>query len=159
MLNLASHTTKMVIGQLLSRAEFQPPSGKTVLTAAVAGNRHDIGLYAATDFFEMAGWRTIQLGADVPIPDLVQAVEFFDVYLLALSASLNIQIETLKSTIRAVRGGSRGNLVKILAGGLAFADADNLPGELGADGYATNPDEAVRLGGHLVGLPPDHDAE
>jgi methanogenic corrinoid protein MtbC1 len=157
--HFASHTTKMVMGHLLSRAEIQSPNGKTVLTAAVAGNRHDIGLYAVADFFEMAGWRTIQLGADVPIRDLVEAVEFFEVDLLALSASLNVQIETVKSTIQAVRGGSRGNVVKILVGGLAFADADNLPEGLGADGHAADPEEAVRLGGRLVGLSPDRHVE
>jgi hypothetical protein len=42
--HFASHTTKMVMGQLLSRAAFQPLNGKTVLAAAVASNRHDIGL-------------------------------------------------------------------------------------------------------------------
>jgi methanogenic corrinoid protein MtbC1 len=156
--HFASHTTKMVMGQLLSHAEFQPPNGKTVLTAAVAGNRHDIGLYAVADFFEMAGWRTIQLGADVPIRDLVQSAECFDVDLLALSASLNVQIETVKSTILAVRNGPRGDALKIVVGGRAFADAINLPGEMGADGYAADPDDAVRLGGQLVGLPPDNQA-
>ena len=157
--HFASHTTKMVMGQLLSRAEFQPHNGKTVLAAAVAGNRHDIGLYAVADFFDMAGWRTIQLGADVPITDLAQAVECFDVDLVALSASLNVQLETVRSTIQAVRGGRRGDVVKILVGGLAFADSGNLAVEMGADGYAADPDEAVRLGGELVGLPNGHNAQ
>jgi len=152
--HFASHTTKMVMAQILSRAEFQAANGKTVLAAAVAGNRHEIGLSAVADFFEMAGWRTIQLGADVPIDDLVQAVEFFEVDLLALSASLNVQIETVRSTIRAVRSGRRGDVVKILVGGLAFLDAGDLAVEIGADGYAADPDKAVRLGGRLVGLVP-----
>lgn len=151
--HFASHTTKMVMGQLLSRAAFQPHNGKTVLAAAVAGNRHDIGLHAVADFFDMAGWRTIQLGADVPITDLAQAVECFDADLVALSASLSVQFETVKSTIQAIRSSPRGNAVKILVGGLAFAESGNLAVEMGADGYAADPDEAVRLGGELAGLP------
>lgn len=157
--HFASHTTKMVMAEILSHAEFQPPNGKTVLAAAVAGNRHDIGLYAVADFFEMAGWRTIQLGADAPIGDLVQAVECFDADLLALSASLSVQFETFRSTIQAVRGGPRGDAVKILAGGLAFADSGDLAKEMGADGYAPDPEEAVRLGCRLVGLPRDRDTQ
>jgi methanogenic corrinoid protein MtbC1 len=153
--HFASHTTKTVMGQLLSRAQLQPPNGKTVLAAAVAGNQHDIGLCAVADFFEMAGWRTINLGADVPIGDLVQAVECFGVELLALSASLNVQLETVKSTIQAVRSGPQGGEVKILVGGLAFADEGSMATELGADGYASDPDEAVRLGCQLVGLVPE----
>jgi methanogenic corrinoid protein MtbC1 len=125
----------------------------------VAGNQHDIGLHAVADFFEMAGWRTVRLGADVPTADLAQAVEFFAADILVLSVSLNVQLETFKSTIEAVRSGSRGEVVKILAGGLAFADSDNLAVEMGADAYAADPDEAVRVGGQLVGLPPGQGAE
>jgi methanogenic corrinoid protein MtbC1 len=153
--HFASHTTKMVMSQLLAKATLRPHNGKTLLAAAVAGNRHDIGLHAVADFFEMAGWRTIHLGADVPIDDLVQAAECFDVDLLAISASLNVQLETVKSTIQAVRNGRRGDVVKILVGGLAFAGSSDLAIEMGADGYAADPDEAVRLGSQLVGLPPD----
>jgi methanogenic corrinoid protein MtbC1 len=157
--HFASQTTKTVMAQLLGHARLSPPHGKTALAAAVAGNRHDIGLHAVADFLEMAGWRTIQLGADVPIVDLVQAVECFDVDLLALSASLHVQLETVRSTIQAVRRGPRADVVKILVGGLAFAGAVDLAREMGADAYAANPDEAVRLGGQLVGLTPDHRAE
>ena len=157
--HFASHTTKMVMGQLLSRAKFQPHNGKTALAAAVAGNRHDIGLYAVADFFEMAGWRTIQLGADVPITDLAQAVECFDVDLVALSASLNVQLETVRATIQAIRAGRRGDLVKVLVGGLAFAESGNLAVEMGADAYAAAPDEAVRVAGDLVGLQDGRNAQ
>jgi methanogenic corrinoid protein MtbC1 len=150
--HFASQTTRIVMGQLLSLASLQPPNGKSVLAAAVAGNQHDIGLQAVADFFEMAGWRTIHLGADVPIDEVAQAVECFSVDLLALSAFLNVQIETVKSTIQAVRGGPRGDVVKILAGGFAFAGSGSLAVEMGADGYAANADEAVRLGARLVGL-------
>jgi methanogenic corrinoid protein MtbC1 len=157
--HFASHATKMVMSQLLSQATIQPPNGKTVLAAAVAGNQHDIGLHAVADFFEMAGWRTVRLGANVPIADLAQAVEFFVVELLVLSVSMNVQLDTFKSTIQAVRSGSRGDVVRIVAGGLAFADAGDLAIEMGADGYAADPYEAVRLAGQLVGLTPDHGTE
>jgi methanogenic corrinoid protein MtbC1 len=157
--HFASHTTRMMMARLLLDAPLQPPNGKTLLAAAVAGNRHDIGLQAVADFFEMAGWRTIQLGADVPIGDLVQAAECFEADLLALSATLHVQLEAVKSAIQAVRSGQRGKVIKILVGGLAFADSGTLPAETGADGYAADLDDAVRLGGELVGLTPGHAAE
>ena len=72
-----------------------------------------------------------------------------------LSPVLNVQIETVKSTIQAVRNGPRGDVVKILVGGLAFADSHSLAVEMGADGCASDPDDAVRVGCQLVGLPPD----
>lgn len=152
--HFASHTTKMVMGQLLGRADFQAPNGKTLMAAAVHGNEHDIGLYAVADFFEMAGWRIVQLGAQVPVDDMVQAVECFDVDLLALSAALHVHIHAVKATIEAVRDGGQGKDVKILLGGGAFTMAPRLPVEIGADAYARDVDEAVRIGNQLVGLPP-----
>jgi len=150
--HFASATTKTVMAQLMPRATFRPGNGKTVLAAAVAGNQHDIGLQAVADFFEMDGWRTIQLGANVPIADLAQAVDFFEVDLLGLSASQSTQLEAVKETIEAVRAAERGRRVKVLVGGLAFAGTDGLPGRLGADGYAAHPAEAVGLGRRLVGI-------
>ncbi|MBM4090300.1 MAG: hypothetical protein FJ276_12885 [Planctomycetes bacterium] len=150
--HFASQTTKMVMGQLLARAAIMPPNGKTMLAAAVTGNWHDIGLCALADVFEMAGWRSIQLGADVPAADVVQAVEFFDADLLALSATLHVQIQTVKATIQAVRSGPRGDVVKILVGGLAFNGTPHLATGIGADGHAYDLDEAERLAARLVGL-------
>ena len=70
------------------------------------GNQHDIGLQVVADFFEMDGWKVIHLGSDMPIPDLVQAVESYQPDLLALSVSLHAQLVTLTETIQAVRTGS-----------------------------------------------------
>ena len=150
--HFASQTTKMLMAQLLQRTTLQPANGKTVLAAAVAGNQHDIGLQAVADFFEMDGWRTVLLGANVPARDLFQAVDCFGADLLGLSVSQTTQLAVVKTTIQAVRGSARGTRVKILLGGRALRNPDNLPKELGADGYAADPIEAVALGRQLVGL-------
>jgi methanogenic corrinoid protein MtbC1 len=150
--HFASATTKRLMSQLSAFAEYRPPNGKTMLAAAVAGNQHDIGLEMVADFFEMDGWRVIHLGPDVPIPDLVQAVESFNVDLLALSVSRSTQQETMRETIRAVRQSDAGRRVKILAGGIAFANAEDLPRQLGADGSTNNALDAVAVGNWLVGL-------
>lgn len=154
--HFASYTTRMVMSQILSLATCELPNGKTVLTAAVAGNHVDIGLHAVADFFEMAGWQTIRLGADVPTVDLVESIDCFDVDLLALSVCLSVQLDTAKTVIEAVRSECRGHGPKIIVGGLAFADSGDLAVQIGADGYAPDPDEAVRLAGELLGLPSGH---
>jgi len=154
--HFASATTKMVIAQLLRRAKFAPPNGKTMLAAAVAGNQHDIGLQAVANFFEMDGWRTIQLGANVPIGDLVQAVECFEADLLGLSASQATQFETLRTTIAEVRRCERGDQVKVLVGGFAFGSTAGMSEQLGADGLGADPIDAVQQGRQLVGLDVDN---
>jgi MerR family transcriptional regulator, light-induced transcriptional regulator len=150
--HFASATTKRLLAQLSQLATYKPRNGRSMLAAAVAGNLHDLGVQMVADFFEMDGWRVIQLGADAPIPDLVQAVEGFRIDLLALSVARATQQETLRETIKAVRQGPRGLQVKVLVGGIAFANLGDLPLQLGADAYADDALEAVAIGNRLVGL-------
>jgi len=148
--HFASATTKMVMAQLMTRARFNSSNGKTMLAAAVAGNHIDIGLQAVANFFELDGWRTVQLGADVPTADLVNSVDFFGVDILGLSASQSVQLETIRETIKAVRLAKPAGSIKILVGGFAFVGYESLPRQLGADGYAPDPASAVELGRQLV---------
>ena len=150
--HFATATTRALLVQLRGRTPPGPSRGKTFVASAVAGNQHDIGLQAVADFFEMDGWRVIQLGCDVPVHDLVQAVGFYQADLLGLSVCLGSQLPTLNQTIDAVRRGERGAAVKILVGGRGLAGAEDLAAEFGADGYASDPRQAVALGRALVGL-------
>ena len=100
--HLSSATARRLMSQLVGQAAARPPVGKTVLTAAVAGNRHDLGTQAVADFFEMDGWRIVHLGADVPVDALVEVLASVDVDLLALSAALAVQLPAMRDTIAAV---------------------------------------------------------
>lgn len=150
--HFATATTRSVMAQLRGLAAVQPANGKSLVASAVAGNQHDIGLQVVADLFEMDGWRVIQLGSDVPIPDLVQAVGFYQADLLGLSVCLSAQLTTLRQTIESVRRSAQGAHVKILVGGRGLLEANDLAAEFGADGYAADPIEAVVLGNALVGL-------
>jgi MerR family transcriptional regulator, light-induced transcriptional regulator len=160
--HFATATTKMLMSQLRSYVSKRAPNGKTLLASAVAGNHHEIGIHAVAEFFEMDGWRVIQLGSDVPVRDLVEAVGFYQADLLGLSVCLRTQLATLKQTIEAVRRSERVAVVKILVGGRGLVGASDLAAEFGADGYAADPSQAVALGNTLVGLggdgPPGADA-
>lgn len=145
-------TTRSVMARLAGYAVRKAPNGKTILTSSVSGNQHDLGMQAVAEFFGMDGWRVIQLGADLPMHDLAQAVDFYQADLVGLSVTLRPQIPLLAKTIEAIRGGGHGETVKILVGGRAFLGNTDLPAILGADGYASNPIEAVAVGNALVGL-------
>ena len=150
--HFASQATRTLMAQLLLHADFRPANGKTAILAAVAGNHVDMGLQVVADFFEMDGWRTIHLGANVPAADLAQAADCFQADLVGLSVALVTQLETLKATIQAIRNTERGERLKILVGGRAVATAGDLPQTLGADGYAADPRAAVEMAAEWVGL-------
>jgi methanogenic corrinoid protein MtbC1 len=150
--HLATATTKMVMSQLRGRGQAQPPNGKTVVAATVPDNQHDVGVQMVADIFEMHGWRTISLGANVPISDLVQATETFQADALLLSAALSRHLDAARDTIRAIRQHDRTKDTKVLVGGTAFNGVTDLAGEYGADAYAVDAIEALQLGNQLVGL-------
>ncbi len=148
--HLASATTKELIDRLFGPAFDRPLTKGTLVAAAVAGNLHDLGLHVVGHFFQMDGWRVIQLGANVPQRDLVEAVEFFRPDLVALSVALAAQLPALKAAIDALRASDEGAKARILVGGGGLAELGDLASQLGADGYAAGPEEAVALGNALA---------
>jgi methanogenic corrinoid protein MtbC1 len=132
----------------------QPPAektGKTVLAAAVALDTHEIGIRAVADFFQLAGWRALSLGSDMPPSEIAKAAQIFEVDLVVLGATLSTQLKQLQITIEHVRAAC-GNNVKILVGGHVFFDVPELWRTIGADALASNASDAVKQGTALVGL-------
>jgi methanogenic corrinoid protein MtbC1 len=150
--HFVSSTTQLTMGQLYPFLNRAPRNGKTVAAASVEGNAHDIGVRMVSDYFEMAGWRAIYLGANVPAGDLAQAVDHFDADLVCLSAYLPTQLRAIEDTISGIRSTQRGGIVKILVGGPAFGATAQTWREVGADALAMDAAQAVLLGGKLVGL-------
>jgi methanogenic corrinoid protein MtbC1 len=148
--HLVTATTQRTMAVLASSAQPAPANGKTAIVAAVATNAHDIGLRAVADLYQMAGWRTIFLGADVPMDDLPSILNYFQADLLLLGATISTQLPRVQQTIATIRAqGERP--VKVIVGGAAFDEADEVWKKVGADGYASRVDQAVTLGGRLVG--------
>lgn len=155
--HFATSTTLSVMSQLLPLAESQPRDGRAMLAASVDGNTHDLGLRVVADFFEMAGWRTVHLGASVPTADLISAVRDFSVDLVALSVALTNQVPSVAGAIDSLRHALGDQCPKILIGGAAFAggsaighDGRELWRGLGADGFAASADAAVSIADRLV---------
>jgi DNA-binding transcriptional MerR regulator/methylmalonyl-CoA mutase cobalamin-binding subunit len=50
-------------------------SGPTIALATLPGERHGLGLQMAAVVLAVAGWRTLMIGVDVPVPELVALVK------------------------------------------------------------------------------------
>lgn len=148
--HLVTSTTQRCMAVLSGNAPAVTPNGRTAIVAAVATNAHDIGLRAVADLYQLAGWRTIFLGADVPIDDLPAMLNYFQADLLLLGATLATQVPRVQQAIAAVRADAE-RPVKVIVGGAAFDEASGVWQAVGADAYAGRVDEAVNLGARLVG--------
>ena len=149
--HLVTRLTAHVLS-LLQVRDATPPaeSGCSVLCAAVGGDLHDMGLRLVTDAFAAAGWRTWFLGADVPTDALLASVRDFGPDLVALSANLVANVLPCGQTIQRLRQLENGRDLPVIVGGSPFGWAPGLHTEIGADGWAANAEDAVRLGAALV---------
>jgi methanogenic corrinoid protein MtbC1 len=152
--HFATATSKQMMSQLLPLLPKQPRNGKVLLAASVEGNAHDMGVQMVADYFEMAGFRSVFLGASVPAADLVTAIEHFGVHVVALSATMPTQLRSVEETIIGVREAEAEAVrcAKIIVGGPAFSHTGDLWREMGADAIAQLPREAVAAGMKLMGL-------
>jgi MerR family transcriptional regulator, light-induced transcriptional regulator len=148
--HVITETTERVMALLAHRASPAPANGRTVVCAAVHGNVHNIAVRVLADFFELAGWRAVHLGANVPAPELATALRYFDGDLLVLSAALSVQLPKVADAIAAVRR-TEDRPLQIMVGGMAFSEAPEIWRKLGADGFAADARAAVSLGTQLVG--------
>lgn len=143
--HLVTAATQRVMAILSYMAPRSPANGATVVAACVVGNAHDIGLRALADLFYLRGWRSIFLGADVPVADLPAVLAGYGTDLLLLSGTLSTQIDAARIAIAKVRD-QCSHPVGIIAGGAAFDEVPELACKLGADAYAATLSDALKLG-------------
>ncbi len=141
-------TTEAAMTLLALQAAPEAPSDHTVVVSPVPGNTHELGAKALAHRFEMAGWRTIYLGSELPAAELAGALEIFDAQLLALSVALSPQLRGTIDTIRRAR--TQAPAVKILVGGRVFAVAPELWRKVGADGSASDSNSALEQADRLL---------
>lgn len=146
--HLASRTIEDLLAAL--RHGFAPPApdARSVLLASIPGNLHDIGLRLVGDRFERTGWRVVFLGANVPTPDLLEALGEFAPDLLGLSAGTGLHLRATAAAIESAR--KAGWTRPILVGGRAFGLVADLWRDVGADGEARDAASAVHEGTRLV---------
>ena len=146
--------TQLIMSQLYPHIFGGEKTGGTVVVACVSGDLHEIGARIVSDFFEMDGWHTHFLGANVPAPAVVQTVIQQRASVLAVSATITYHVRAVVELIAAVRRTPECDGLVILVGGYPFNVAPALWRKVGADGFAASAQEAVALADRLTSLAP-----
>jgi corrinoid protein of di/trimethylamine methyltransferase len=114
----------------------------------IEGDTHDIGKNLVKIMLESSGFEISDLGRDVPPQTFVDQAVAKGAELILLSSLMTTTMDNMEEVVRIlVRLGIRDKFKVAVGGGpisRAFAD------RIGADGYARNANEAVRLCGGLV---------
>ncbi len=114
-----------------------------IVLGTVKGDVHDIGKTLVAVMLQAAGHEVIDLGVDVDAEKFVEAVEKYKPDIIGMSALLTTTSRYMKKVIDELgRRGLRGR-VKVLIGGAATTK--DYAEKIGADGWAPNAVEAVKL--------------
>jgi methanogenic corrinoid protein MtbC1 len=137
--------SQMVMAQLFPAVFEEDRKNGRLVSTCVAGELHEIGARMVTDLFEMNGWDTVFLGADVPKESIIDTLIRHDANILAISATLGSNLGDVAELIQAVRASPGCEGIKILVGGAAFNKDSAIWQKVGADGWASDPDQALAL--------------
>jgi len=115
---------------------------RSMVATCVSGELHEIGMRMVADFFEMAGWDSHYLGANVPRRDVVGALKARRAAVLGISATLGRHLGQVMDLVALTRA-EVGPAPIILVGGHPFNIDPDLWRRVGADGMAADADLAV----------------
>jgi 5-methyltetrahydrofolate--homocysteine methyltransferase len=120
----------------------------TMLLGTVEGDIHDIGKNLVKMMFEGAGYKVVDLDINVKADKFLEAYHRERPDLVGLSALLTNTIGTMEKVIQTIR--EYDPKAKFIIGGAPvnqeFCD------RVGADGYAPDAGEAVKVGNRIIGL-------
>ena len=143
-------TTQRLLSALRVHSPTTPLNQKSVITTAIDGDIHEVGLRMAADYFEWAGWTVHYLGCNLPVVDLLEFARVHDPSVFAISVGTFLHLRSLGELIEVVREDSACGEIPILVGGPALRIARDLWRELGADGFAESAADAVKFAERLT---------
>jgi 5-methyltetrahydrofolate--homocysteine methyltransferase len=131
----------------LLTAQGAEPAGRVAI-GTVKGDLHDIGKNLVAAMLEGAGFEVIDLGVDVSPDKFIAAVNERNAGVVAMSALLTTTMNSMKTTVEAIKAAGVRGKVKIMIGGAPVTQ--KYADEIGADGYSSNANSAVALARKLV---------
>lgn len=133
--------------ELMKRKQEREVLGKVVI-GTVQGDIHEIGKTLVATMLAANGFEVHDLGVDVPAQRFLDIVREVDANVVGLSALLTTTILNQEDVILNLKEAGLRDKVKVIIGGVPASP--EWAQEIGADGYAENATEAVKVVKELV---------
>jgi methylmalonyl-CoA mutase cobalamin-binding domain/chain len=141
---IAGETMKETLKVLEPYIEEKPEKkSATVVVATVLGDIHDIGKNIFVMLLNTAGFNVIDLGVDVSVDDVVDAVKEHSAGILGLSALLTTNLEQFPIIVNKLKSEGLRNKVKVIVGGATVTD--NYAKRAGVDAFVKTAVEGVEI--------------
>jgi len=123
---------------------------RKVVIGVVEGDTHDIGKNLVKIMLETSGFEVFDLGRDIPPAAFVEKAKEVNADIIALATLMTTTMEAMAAVVQILQEQNIKDSYKVIIGGgpisQSFAD------KIGADGYAVNAADAVRLSRRLLGV-------
>lgn len=120
----------------------------TAVIGVIEGDTHDIGKNLVKLMFEIAGYKMIDLGKDVPVEKFVDEAVANDVDFIMMSTLMTTTMDNMKKVIDILNErGIRDQFIVMIGGGPV---SESYANDIGADAYSENANEAVNVAQHLL---------
>ncbi|MGI6678301.1 MAG: cobalamin B12-binding domain-containing protein [Dehalobacterium sp.] len=120
-----------------------------VLMGTVQGDLHEIGKNIVIMMLKTEGFEVIDLGIDVPSDKFIAEAKAINPDIIGISALLTTTVGRQKEIIELLEEEGMRKDVKVMIGGAPINQ--NWADSIGADGYAEDATEAVRVAKALMG--------
>ena len=135
-----------VLGPALKAAGGKQVARPIIILGTVEGDIHEIGKNIVGILLETSGYEVIDLGMDVKADTFVKAAKEHGAKIIGASALLTTTMEHQREVVSKVR--SEKLDIKVLVGGSPVTQ--EWANEIGADGYAQDAPDAVKLVDSIV---------
>jgi corrinoid protein of di/trimethylamine methyltransferase len=120
-----------------------------VILGVIEGDTHDIGKNLVKIMFETSGFEVIDLGRDIPPRSFTEEAGRAQAQIIALSTLMTTTMDGMAEVVRILEQDKRRDRHNVIVGGGPVSSA--FARKIGADGYAPNASDAVRLVKNLTG--------
>jgi methanogenic corrinoid protein MtbC1 len=142
--------TQMIMAELYPQLFTPGKTSRRMVATCVNNELHEIGMRMVADLFELDGWDTSYLGANLPVRDVVKHIKNRPAEILAISCTMTRHIHSACELIGIIREQREFDDMKIIVGGYPFIVVPTLWKSIGADGYACDAGSATALAEQLL---------
>ena len=140
--NTVQAAIRVLEPEIKRRGIKQKSMGK-FLIGTVAGDIHDIGKNIVVLLLMANGFEVIDIGVEIPVEVFIEKVREIKPDILGLSSLLTSSMPEQKKVIDALTENGIRDTVKVIIGGAAVNE--KWASEIGADGYAEDAVDAIRV--------------
>lgn len=144
-LNLATRLNRSLADQTAAKLEQKASNGKKVVIFCGDDEPEELGGQIAADLFQADGWEVRFAGGGVPNDEILPMVGEYRPNLLVMFATRAAGVPSVRKLIDYLREVNSNPDMQIMCAGGIYKRAEGLAEEIGADLYAPDAADAVRI--------------